>query len=72
MAPLGGETRASAASLTAFIATKCSLTFSVETETWVQLSPKSQSREVASVMVLYHILQSNWGLTQLPQVWTWK
>ena len=62
MALLGGETGASAASLTAFIATKCSLTVSVETETWAQLSSKSQSREVALVMVQHHILQSNWGL----------
>lgn len=72
MAPLGAETRASAASLTAFIATKCSLTVSVETETWAQLSPKPQSREVALAMVQHHILQSNRGLTQLPQVWTRK
>lgn len=61
MAPSGGETKASATSLTIFIATKCSLTVSVETETWVQLSPKSQSREVALVMGLHHILQSKWG-----------
>lgn len=72
MAPLGGQTRASAASLTTFIAARCSLIVSVETETWVKLSPKSQSREVALVMGLHHILQSNWGLTQLPQEWAWK